>query len=219
MILALDPGLAHVGAALFANDGLLLDADVFTSKPVKRPGKAVGAWYAKDLGRRGTSLATWLRDLLDDREDANESVDTVVIEGVRMGGAMHANSGQTHYGAGVVDSVCSEAVASAAYVTPEWWRSTLGFEPAARPKAPDTQGIKGRRREALLKPWRAECASIKREDDKRLYALLTSLSDAQAGSVAEYVERHGRRGSDVVHALDAFGIGVAWMRAATSRAA
>lgn len=196
MLLAIDPGLAHVGAALFASDGSLLDADVFTSKPEKRPSSVVGAWYAKDLGRRGTALSTWLCDLMDDREDINESVDAIVVEGFVLSGENSGGIASRAYGYGVVDAVVSEAVASAVYVTPNQWRAALGFTATKAPKG--TSDAKRR--------------AYKRDDDARLYGLLASLPDGDR--VVEMVRGHGRRGSDVVHALDAFGIGRAWLQRA-----
>lgn len=212
-ILAIDPGLAHVGACLFADDGSIIDADVFTSTPEKRPSKFVGAWYAQDLGRRGTKLASWLRDLVDQLDGPH---DTVVIEGVVLSGSNVGGIAPKCYAAGVVDAIVSEAVPSPSYVTVAWWRSSLGFEPADRPPIPNVRGLSKAKQTAALKPWRTECARIKREDDRRLYAMLTEIS---AGVVAELVKAHGRRGSDAVHALDAFGIGVARLKSCEARRA
>lgn len=188
MLLAIDPGLATCGVALFDDDHRLVDADVFTSKPAEKPKTARGAWFAADLGRRAHELATWLRDLVDSLDGDG---DRAIVESFGVGGRAGSAVVQLAVAAGTVRAILSEALPPAriAYCTPAEWREGLGFEPSRAPR-----GTLSR-----------EKARLKREDDARLYRLVRSLPDGDR--VEAHVVDRGRRPSDAVHALDGFGIG------------
>lgn len=190
MLLVLDPGLATCGAALFDDADELVDADVFTSSPGTKPKGARGAWFAADLGRRCHELATWVRDLADRLGDPFGD-DTAVLESFGAGGRAGSAVIQMAAAAGTIRCGLSEALPPGAieYVTPEEWRTFLGWRPSPRPrKAP-----------------RAELNAIKRDDDARLYAMIRELRGAD--DLERLVLAHGRRRGDLVHAWDALGIG------------
>lgn len=196
-LLAIDPGLASCGAAIFDPGNDLVDADVFTSKPRKKPSGFRGAWAATDLGRRAGELATWMRDLLDRCELIGGGLGHVVIES-NVGGRSATAVYQMAMAAGVIRCAVSEALPPdrILYTTAETWREALGFTPTKRPRG----------------ATKAERNRIKREDDERLYDLLERLPDGNR--VRELVAAHGGRDSQSAHPLDAFGIG-RWLLSAS----
>jgi len=212
VIIVLDPGLATCGAAVFAGDDLV-HADVFTSKPGKKPKDARGAWSSTDRSRRIHDLATWLDQiaLLATRGGA-VGIDAVVLEG--LGSAQSADAvAQMAAAAGCIATwarfhhVHGDRLF---HCTPVEWRHGLGWSASPKPKAPSTKGLHGADKAAALKQHRAAVAAVKREDDERLYAMLAALPDGDR--VAHLVAAQGRRPSDTVHGHDAFGIGRWFLR-------
>lgn len=208
MILAIDPGLATCGVALFDDDHRLVDADVFTSKPERKPRGHVGAWRSRDLGRRAHEMASWLRDWTDYL--GGDVTDTAIVEGFGLGQQANHLIAMS-VAAGVVRAILSEALPpdQIVYVSPNDWRDGIGWSEPKRPpriKLP-AKATKAQRGEA--KQRERERAAHKRNADRGLYEFLSTMTDGNL--VAGHVRGHGRRGSDVVHALDAFGIGWWWL--------
>lgn len=213
-LLALDPGLATCGAAIFDDAGDLVDADAFTSELRSKPRGFRGAWSATDLGRRAGELATWLRDVLDRCDELSRrspAPSHVVIEAntdARGANALY----QMAMAAGVIRCAVSEAVPPEAvsYVIVKTWRDELGWRPVPRPSKPSLRGLAGAEKAAALKAHNREVARCKRDDDVALYALLEDLADGDR--VRELVALHRSARSLAVHALDAFGIGRWWLK-------
>lgn len=211
-LLALDPGIATCGAAIFDDESDLVDADVFTSSPRSKPRGFRGAWAAADLGRRAGELATWMRDVLDRCEEIGGGLSHVVLEANAGGRGAHAVY-QMALAAGVIRCAISEAVGPdrITYVTAQAWRDGLGYKGSPRPRPPKTKG-KLVDKKAALKAHRLDTAAIKHADDVRLYALIESLPGGDR--VRELVAGHGGRNSQCVHAWDSFGIG-RWLLSAS----
>lgn len=188
MLLALDPGLASCGAAVFTDAGRLVDADVFTSKPGRKPKGTAGAWAAHDHTRRVLELLAWL-DVLNRHTRVDGPHLRVALEGI--GSARGANAlAQMGIAAGAIVAWSSlRGAVEISHTTPSEWRAELG--------CPGTRAKPG-----LSK---SERAALKRDDDERLYAMLAGLPGGD--QVEQFVVGHGRALGRAVHALDSFGIG------------
>lgn len=191
--MTIDTGLATCGYTVFDGQSLV-DADVFTSSPSKRPAEFSGAWEALDTARRGRGLGVWL---LEARKRWRSKERPLQLGAEAVVAARQARALAMQQCATGVVILFGLVTGQLTWHTPLEWRARLGWFPS------DTRGMTKR-----------EKNKAKKRDDERLYSMLRTLHHADR--LERLVLAHGRKRGDLVHAWDAFGLGRALLQESRS---